>query len=74
MKIKLSDIRIRKRIRKDVGDIDELAASIRRYGLLHPIRVKKTKKNYVLLAGHRRYLACKKLDETTIECTINQTD
>ncbi len=45
--------------------IDELAASIKSYGLLSPIIVRKTKKDseyYQLVAGERRMLACKKLE------------
>ena len=45
--------------------IEELASSIKSYGLLSPVIVRKTKKDsdyYQLVAGERRLLACKKLD------------
>ncbi len=45
--------------------IDELASSIKSYGLLSPVVVRKSKKDsdyYQLVAGERRLLACKKVD------------
>ena len=38
--VPISKIKIGKRIRKDLGDIRELADSIQRIGLIHPIRLK----------------------------------
>lgn len=45
--------------RKDVGDLTELAASIRSVGVLQPITVHKKGKRYVCLLGHRRLAAAK---------------
>jgi ParB family transcriptional regulator, chromosome partitioning protein len=55
-KIKIEDIKIDKRFRKDVGDIKKLANSISEVGLLHPIVVNE---NNELVAGQRRLEACK---------------
>jgi ParB family chromosome partitioning protein len=51
-------IRVGKRFRKDLGDIDALAASIEDIGLISPIAVTPDGK---LLAGGRRLAAYKKL-------------
>ncbi len=46
-------------LREDLGDIDELVNSIRRRGLLEPILVRPIKTKFEIVAGHRRYTACK---------------
>lgn len=51
-------------VRKDVGDIEGLAASIGELGLQQPVTVTPTAKGrYTLLLGQRRYLASRLLDE-----------
>jgi len=59
----LSSIVVNERIRYEDEDIVDLAASIKRLGLLQPILVDQ---NNVLLAGFRRYTACKTLGWTEI--------
>lgn len=54
----IADIRIGKRHRRDLGDVDGLAASIAELGLLHPVVVTPDNK---LIAGARRLQACKAL-------------
>ena len=54
----ISSVEVGSRFRKDLGDIDALADSIRTVGLLHPIVVNE---NNELIAGVRRLEACKKL-------------
>ena len=54
----LGNIRVGKRHRRDMGDIEGLAASIADIGLLHPITVDEDGR---LLAGARRLAACKQL-------------
>lgn len=61
--MQISAIRIGDRVRKDMGDIDALAASIRNHGLLHPPAVTS---DGALIAGHRRLLACSQLGMTSI--------
>jgi ParB family chromosome partitioning protein len=51
-------IRVGPRHRRDLGDLDGLAASIEDIGLLNPITVDDTG---LLLAGARRLAACKLL-------------
>lgn len=62
---------INDRIRKDFGDIDELAKNIKENSLLNPITVMAKKDGtYLLLAGERRLRACKKLGYTTIDVNV----
>ena len=67
MKIKITDIIIKKRIRKNLGDIDTLADSIKRLGLLNPVILNKTNQ---LLAGERRLRACIQLGWEEIDVII----
>lgn len=63
MILKISDIIIKSdRIRTELGDIDQLAESIRRFGLMHPPVVSKEVEGYVLIAGERRIRALQKLN------------
>lgn len=73
--VKISDIKIGNRLRKKPTDIESLAASIVRSGLLHPISV--TPDN-TLIGGYRRLKAFEYLGRTEIPCivadpTINRT-
>ena len=43
----------------DATALDELCQSIRENGVIVPITVKKEKDKYILIAGERRYRACK---------------
>lgn len=58
MVIAIADIKIKKRVRKNLGDIDALMESLEEYGLLNPITI-NTKNE--LIAGHRRLEAAKRL-------------
>lgn len=52
--------------------LGELAASIRVYGLLQPISVReKAPGSYEIIAGERRYRACRMLGYTTIPALIH---
>jgi N6-adenosine-specific RNA methylase IME4 len=55
------------RHRRDLGDIDALAASIGDIGLLHPIVITP---DATLIAGARRLEACKRLGWTHIPVTV----
>lgn len=71
MKVEISKIKIGKRIRKDSGDIDELAENIKEYGLLSPILLRRLDNDsYKLLAGERRIKAYKRLQKNSIEAII----
>src|SRR4030042_983146 len=67
MKVRINDIIIKKRIRRDIGDISDLMESISKFGLLNPVTVTEEKE---LIAGYRRIQACKALGLEEIECRI----
>jgi ParB-like chromosome segregation protein Spo0J len=56
--MRISDIKIGPRFRKELGDIDALAKSIEKVGLLHPVVVSEDGE---LIAGLRRLRACERL-------------
>ena len=59
--IPIGDIHVKKNVRGDYTDIDELMESIRRYGLLQPITVYAVEDGYVAKIGYRRLMAYKRL-------------
>jgi ParB family chromosome partitioning protein len=63
----IADIKVGKRIRKDMGDLAWLAASIAAIGLVNPITVDEDRR---LLAGARRLAACKLLGLQQVEVRI----
>ena len=65
-KLPIRKIKVRNRYRKNLGDIDSLAASIKELGLLHPIVVRPDGR---LIAGERRLAACKRLGWKTVPIT-----
>jgi ParB family chromosome partitioning protein len=67
MQVPVKDIIVRKRIRKNMGDITILAESLKRHGQISPIVI--SKKN-VLIAGGRRLEAAKSLGWRTINAVI----
>src|SRR4051812_36675905 len=62
--IKIKDIKVGNRFRKNLGDIDDLAQSIKDVGLLQPICVNKDTNE--LVDGGRRIEAYKKLGRSEI--------
>lgn len=54
--------------------IAELAASISRIGLINPLVVAPGGERYRLIAGHRRYAACRKAGLKEVAVRITQTD
>ncbi|MDK2819171.1 MAG: ParB N-terminal domain-containing protein [Spirochaetota bacterium] len=56
--MKIHNIIIKHRIRKDLGDLSSLKQSIEKYGLLHPIIINKKNE---LISGERRLTAVKEL-------------
>ena len=50
--------------------IDELAASIKENGLIQPIVVRKVNGIYQIIAGERRYRACRLLNMKQVPCII----
>ncbi len=64
MDVSIKKIKVKKRIRKEIGDLSELVKSIRLNGLINPIIINE---RYELLAGYRRLQAVKKLGWKEIE-------
>lgn len=54
--------------------IEELSKSIQENGLLQPIVVRQKKNKYEIIAGERRYRACKLLNLETINCIIQEVN
>ncbi len=67
MIVRIAEIQIRKRARHDLGKVDELAESMKEHGLMNPIILTERK---ILVSGHRRLTAAKKLGWKTIEARI----
>jgi len=65
--LKISDIKVGKRFRKDLGNIDELVYSIKNNGLIVPVTIAKDR---VLVAGVRRIEAFKKLGIEDIQVHV----
>jgi len=53
-------------VRKRVGDLTDLQASIKSIGLLQPIIIRESRKGFEVVVGQRRFLACKALSWDTI--------
>lgn len=70
MIVDIEKVVVRDRIRKDFGDIQELADDIMQNGLINPPVVNK---DYELLAGERRLRACKSLGWSQIEVRMMDT-
>ena len=60
----IAEIRIGKRHRRDLGDVDALATSIAELGLLQPVVITP---DGALVAGERRLEACKALGWRDVE-------
>lgn len=58
----------------DEEALDELAESIKRYGLIQPIIVTKKDGYYQIVAGERRWRASKKAGLTTISAIVREDD
>lgn len=58
----------------DPEALRELADSIRTQGLLQPLVVRPQGENFLIIAGHRRYEACKLIAMERIPCIVRETD
>ena len=67
MLIKIEDVIVKKRIRKNLGDLEPLKDSLRTYGLLNPITINS---KYELVAGERRLEAAKALGWEEINAIV----
>ncbi len=67
----IASIKVRGRIRRDLGDLESLKESMARSGLLNPVIVTT---DYILVAGQRRLEAAKQLGWHRIHCYIVDTE
>lgn len=67
MQLRIDEIKVKKRIRKDLGDLTQLMESIRTHGLMNPIVVNEHKE---LVAGERRLESVKRLGWTSVEVHV----
>ncbi|QEN05997.1 chromosome partitioning protein ParB [Thiospirochaeta perfilievii] len=67
MLVKIAEIRIKKRIRIDIGDLEVLKDSLNKYGLFHPIIIND---RYELISGFRRLESAKQLGWQLIETKV----
>ena len=54
--------------------IDELTESIKKYGVIQPIIVRKEGEFYTIIAGERRWRACKNANIKTIPCIVRDME
>ena len=67
MLVPIEKIKVKKRVRKDLGNLSDLKDSLRTYGLLNPITINS---KYELIAGERRLTAAKEIGWTNIDANI----
>ncbi len=67
MRVRVADIKVGNRVRKDPGEIGELVESMRRLGLLQPIVIDAENR---LIAGFRRLQAARELGWESIEARL----
>lgn len=67
MQVRVDEIKVKHRIRRDLGDLTQLSESIRTHGLLNPIVINERKE---LIAGERRLESVKNLGWTTIDAHV----
>lgn len=60
--------------RKQIGDVTDLAASIKTNGLLTPLSVVPNGSRYRVIAGHRRLAACKQAGTGAVPCFVLDLD
>jgi len=61
--------------RRTLGDLTDLALSIREHGLLNPIIVEAAAAGrYRILAGERRFSACRSLGRETVTCIVRSVE
>jgi ParB/RepB/Spo0J family partition protein len=59
-------------VRFDVGNVDELAESIKELGIVVPLVVRPVGKRYEIVAGHRRFAAAKQAGLRKVPATVRE--
>jgi len=67
MKVPVSDIVIKERVRIEIGDLSSLMQSMQDHGQLNPVTITRDNE---LIAGHRRLLSALELEWTYIDASI----
>ncbi len=67
MLVQIKDIKIKRRVRKDLGNLEDLKDSMKVYGLMNPITLNS---RYELIAGERRLQSAIQLGWTSINANI----
>lgn len=67
---KIQPSRYQPRLKFDEEKLEELKESIQQNGLIQPLTVRPMDDHYELIAGERRYRACRKAGFTTIPCYV----
>ncbi len=69
--LRISEVQVAERIRKDNGGLEELANDIHEHGLINPITVmEQSDGGYVLIAGLRRLKAMERMGAKEIRATV----
>ena len=72
-RIPIEELREPQRVARAVLDeesLDELAASIKKIGLINPLTVKEVDGGYEVVAGHRRLLAARRAGLVSVPCLV----
>ena len=72
--LKIDQITVEERARQDMGNLDELAYSIKQTGLIQPLAVREKNGAYVLLAGGRRLEAIRRSGAVEVGARIYNQD
>lgn len=67
MQIDVNSVILRRRVRKNLGDLKPLAESLKTHGLMNPILINERNE---LIAGHRRLEAARLLGWSTIAARV----
>lgn len=70
----ITAIKLGENIRRDLGDLEELATSLAEHSVLQPLIVTKTARGFELVAGHRRLEAAKIAGLTEVPVRIVGAD
>jgi ParB family chromosome partitioning protein len=70
--VRPSQFAVRDKFQKMGSEMEALAASIREHGLLQPILIRPLEHGFEIVAGHRRFQACRSLRWRFISCKIRE--